>query len=199
MAVMPRLGWRRRRGRGPSLKGHCRREATRRAPPSELHSHGRAPKDGSSLISRLAVLAETEQEPHVTLHTRSSTRRHRRRRRPGERPLSGASALVDVVHLAMRLAHRNRPAICASASGHTVIEHSNPRLWRSDALGDSPVMSNDTGGGTGLGKEMAEGFLKLGAEVHICGRRGGVAPVLRGAGRPVALLELLQRKTRDLP
>ena len=50
----------------------------------------------------------------------------------------------------MRLAHRNRPAICASASGHTVIEHSNPRLWRSDALGDSPVMSNDTGGGTGL-------------------------------------------------
>ncbi|MEM1105965.1 MAG: SDR family oxidoreductase [Pseudomonadota bacterium] len=31
-----------------------------------------------------------------------------------------------------------------------------------------------TGGGTGLGKEMAEGFLKLGAEVHICGRRGAV-------------------------
>ncbi len=31
-----------------------------------------------------------------------------------------------------------------------------------------------TGGGTGLGKEMAEGFLKLGAEIHICGRRGGV-------------------------
>ncbi len=28
-----------------------------------------------------------------------------------------------------------------------------------------------TGGGTGLGKEMAEAFLKLGAEVHICGRR----------------------------
>ena len=31
-----------------------------------------------------------------------------------------------------------------------------------------------TGGGTGLGKEMAEGLLKLGAEVHICGRRGEV-------------------------
>ena len=31
-----------------------------------------------------------------------------------------------------------------------------------------------TGGGTGLGREMAEGFLALGAEVHICGRRGGV-------------------------
>jgi NAD(P)-dependent dehydrogenase (short-subunit alcohol dehydrogenase family) len=31
-----------------------------------------------------------------------------------------------------------------------------------------------TGGGTGLGKEMAEGLLILGADVIICGRRGGV-------------------------
>lgn len=31
-----------------------------------------------------------------------------------------------------------------------------------------------TGGGTGLGKVMAEAFLILGAEVYICGRRGGV-------------------------
>lgn len=31
-----------------------------------------------------------------------------------------------------------------------------------------------TGGGTGLGKEMAEAFAHLGAEVVICGRRGGV-------------------------
>jgi len=31
-----------------------------------------------------------------------------------------------------------------------------------------------TGGGTGLGKAMAEGFLTLGAEVFICGRRKGV-------------------------
>jgi NAD(P)-dependent dehydrogenase (short-subunit alcohol dehydrogenase family) len=31
-----------------------------------------------------------------------------------------------------------------------------------------------TGGGTGLGKEMAEGLLALGAEVYICGRRGDV-------------------------
>ncbi|RZV36249.1 MAG: SDR family oxidoreductase [Sphingomonadaceae bacterium] len=30
-----------------------------------------------------------------------------------------------------------------------------------------------TGGGTGLGKVMAEAFLKLGASVHICGRREG--------------------------
>ena len=28
-----------------------------------------------------------------------------------------------------------------------------------------------TGGGTGLGREMAEAFLKLGATVYICGRR----------------------------
>lgn len=31
-----------------------------------------------------------------------------------------------------------------------------------------------TGGGTGLGKEMAEAFLALGATVYICGRRGVV-------------------------
>ena len=31
-----------------------------------------------------------------------------------------------------------------------------------------------TGGGTGLGKVMAEACLILGAEVYICGRRGGV-------------------------
>lgn len=31
-----------------------------------------------------------------------------------------------------------------------------------------------TGGGTGLGKAMAARFLRLGAEIHICGRRKGV-------------------------
>src|SRR5262245_65791719 len=31
-----------------------------------------------------------------------------------------------------------------------------------------------TGGGTGLGKAMAEGFLALGADVAICGRRKAV-------------------------
>ncbi|HEX7761964.1 MAG TPA: SDR family oxidoreductase [Caulobacteraceae bacterium] len=31
-----------------------------------------------------------------------------------------------------------------------------------------------TGGGTGLGKEMAQALMMLGADVYICGRRGGV-------------------------
>ena len=31
-----------------------------------------------------------------------------------------------------------------------------------------------TGGGTGLGRSMAERFLSLGAEIAICGRRKGV-------------------------
>jgi NAD(P)-dependent dehydrogenase (short-subunit alcohol dehydrogenase family) len=37
-----------------------------------------------------------------------------------------------------------------------------------------------TGGGTGLGRVMAEAFLMLGAEVHLCGRRG---PVVEQAAR----------------
>jgi NAD(P)-dependent dehydrogenase (short-subunit alcohol dehydrogenase family) len=37
-----------------------------------------------------------------------------------------------------------------------------------------------TGGGTGLGKVMAEACLMLGAEVYICGRRGGVLDTTAG-------------------
>jgi NAD(P)-dependent dehydrogenase (short-subunit alcohol dehydrogenase family) len=45
-------------------------------------------------------------------------------------------------------------------------------MYRDGLMKDERILI--TGGGTGLGKEMAEGFLTLGAEVHICGRRGGV-------------------------
>lgn len=45
-------------------------------------------------------------------------------------------------------------------------------MYRDGLMAGERIMV--TGGGSGLGKEMAEGFLKLGAEVHICGRRGGV-------------------------
>jgi len=45
-------------------------------------------------------------------------------------------------------------------------------MFRDGLMKDERILI--TGGGTGLGREMAEGFLKLGAEVHICGRRGGV-------------------------
>ena len=38
-----------------------------------------------------------------------------------------------------------------------------------------------TGGGTGLGKAMAERFLALGAEIFICGRRKQVCEETAGA------------------
>jgi NAD(P)-dependent dehydrogenase (short-subunit alcohol dehydrogenase family) len=49
---------------------------------------------------------------------------------------------------------------------------SHDNLFRSDLLEDNRILV--TGGGTGLGKAMAERFLALGAEVFICGRRKGV-------------------------
>ena len=42
-------------------------------------------------------------------------------------------------------------------------------MFREDLMKDQRILV--TGGGTGLGREMAEGFLKLGATVYICGRR----------------------------
>jgi NAD(P)-dependent dehydrogenase (short-subunit alcohol dehydrogenase family) len=42
-------------------------------------------------------------------------------------------------------------------------------MFRPDLLRDKRVLI--TGGGTGLGKGMAQRFLELGAEVYICGRR----------------------------
>lgn len=45
-------------------------------------------------------------------------------------------------------------------------------MFRDGLLKDQRILV--TGGGTGLGKIMAEAFLILGAEVFICGRRGSV-------------------------
>ncbi|MGA2745163.1 MAG: SDR family oxidoreductase [Candidatus Sulfotelmatobacter sp.] len=42
-------------------------------------------------------------------------------------------------------------------------------MFKTDLLQDKRILI--TGGGTGLGKGMAERFLELGATVHICGRR----------------------------
>ena len=42
-------------------------------------------------------------------------------------------------------------------------------MFTSNLLGNKRILI--TGGGTGLGKGMAERFLELGATVHICGRR----------------------------
>ena len=42
-------------------------------------------------------------------------------------------------------------------------------MFRTDLLHNKRILI--TGGGTGLGKGMANRFLELGATVHICGRR----------------------------
>ena len=51
-------------------------------------------------------------------------------------------------------------------------------MFKSDLLKGERILV--TGGGSGLGKEMAEAFLALGADVVICGRR---KDVLQSAGR----------------
>ena len=45
-------------------------------------------------------------------------------------------------------------------------------MFKDDLLAGKRILV--TGGGTGLGRSMTERYLELGAEVVICGRRGGV-------------------------
>jgi len=45
-------------------------------------------------------------------------------------------------------------------------------MFRGDLLAGKRILI--TGGGSGLGREMAEQYLSLGACVHICGRRAQV-------------------------
>jgi len=47
-----------------------------------------------------------------------------------------------------------------------------PSTFRADVLAGKRILI--TGGGTGLGKELARQFVSQGAAVHICGRREGV-------------------------
>jgi len=77
-----------------------------------------------------------------------------------------------------------------------------------------------TGGGTGLGKVMAEACVMLGADVYICGRRGGVVeatakeltdahPAAKGGGKcvgvacdirvPEAIAEMVETVWADGP
>jgi NAD(P)-dependent dehydrogenase (short-subunit alcohol dehydrogenase family) len=45
-------------------------------------------------------------------------------------------------------------------------------MFRNDLLAGKRILI--TGGGSCLGRELAEEYLRLGAEIHICGRRGSV-------------------------
>jgi NAD(P)-dependent dehydrogenase (short-subunit alcohol dehydrogenase family) len=61
-----------------------------------------------------------------------------------------------------------------------------PSTFRADVLSGKRILI--TGGGTGLGKELARHFVAHGASVHICGRREAVlqGAVDRTAGRGAA-------------
>lgn len=54
-------------------------------------------------------------------------------------------------------------------------------MFRSDLLKGKRIIV--TGGGTGLGKEMADEYAMLGAEIYICGRRG---PVLEETAQEIS-------------
>ncbi len=56
--------------------------------------------------------------------------------------------------------------------------------FRDDALAGKRILI--TGGGTGLGKELAKSFVAHGAAVHICGRREGVLQEAVAELKPVA-------------
>jgi short-subunit dehydrogenase involved in D-alanine esterification of teichoic acids len=45
-------------------------------------------------------------------------------------------------------------------------------MFRNGLLSGKRILVS--GGGSGIGKELAAEYLRLGAEVHVCGRRKGV-------------------------
>src|SRR5882762_8181223 len=66
--------------------------------------------------------------------------------------------------------HGVRPDLCSG--GLSVLGGKGMTIFRADLLKGKRILV--TGGGTGLGREVAGEYAKLGAEVYICGRRGGV-------------------------
>jgi NAD(P)-dependent dehydrogenase (short-subunit alcohol dehydrogenase family) len=69
-------------------------------------------------------------------------------------------------------------------------------MFRSDLLQSKRILI--TGGGTGLGKGMAQRFLELGATVYICGRRGEVLKSTADELQPKGLIHPIPCDVRSL-
>jgi NAD(P)-dependent dehydrogenase (short-subunit alcohol dehydrogenase family) len=76
---------------------------------------------------------------------------------------------------------------------------SAPRIFQSGLLREKRILI--TGGGTGLGKAMAQRFLELGATVYICGRRQEVLAATIAELNPIApdRIHSIPCDVRDLP
>ncbi len=69
-------------------------------------------------------------------------------------------------------------------------------MFKTDLLQNKRILI--TGGGTGLGKGMAERFLELGAEVYICGRREHILKQTAGELSPKGTIHALPCDVRNL-
>ena len=69
-------------------------------------------------------------------------------------------------------------------------------MFRSDLLKSKRILI--TGGGTGLGKGMADRFLELGATVYICGRREEVLKATAGELSSKGLTQAIPCDVRSL-
>ncbi len=69
-------------------------------------------------------------------------------------------------------------------------------MFRNDLLKDKRILI--TGGGTGLGKGMAQRFLELGASIHICGRREEVLERTAAELTPKGLIHAIPCDVRNL-
>jgi NAD(P)-dependent dehydrogenase (short-subunit alcohol dehydrogenase family) len=69
-------------------------------------------------------------------------------------------------------------------------------MFRPDLLRNKRILI--TGGGTGLGRGMAQRFLELGATVHICGRRVEVLEQTAAELTPLGLIHAIPCDVRNL-